>query len=564
VRSRSLVITLTLVALLGLGASSLLLTSDDTRAPRTGGRRHLSPSSDERIFATNDPVERTCALKPKILVRLWRGFYRKRGGDLNMVPQAPNYSGGFAVPGHTGPWDYLQKVPLVLYGPRRIRARGELSRHANITDVFPTVGALTGVGLEPRDGRVLREALVDSTEGTPKVVVTIVWDGVGRNVLEEWSDRWPNLRALTEGGTSYVNATVGSSPSITPATHANLGTGSWPRGHGITAINMRADDGTMTTAIKDRNPKDLELTTYADEIDRALGNEPVVGMVAWKSWHMGMLGHGTGVPGGDADQLGLFGFEEGDITGRPPLFATPSYLPGFPGLERHASELDREDGKADGEWMGHELLELHADPAWVRYQGDVVLEMLAREGYGADDVTDLFFANFKPTDIVGHQYTMESDEMGAVVEAQDAELGRIVNYLDREVGDYVIVVTADHGHTRPSDSTGGWPVVIRELRDDINRHFDVPNARSLIETTSPAGLFFDYETIEELEVSPAAMAEFVNGYTIADNWPRAELPREFADRGAENVFSAAFLDSDLPAIMRCAFGSTTPPPGVEG
>jgi hypothetical protein len=47
-------------------------------------------------------------------------------------------------------------------------------------------------------------------------------------------------------------------------------------------------------AFANKNPKDLKLTTFADEIDRALDNESVVGMLAWRSWHMGMLGHGLG------------------------------------------------------------------------------------------------------------------------------------------------------------------------------------------------------------------------------------------------------------------------------
>ena len=43
-----------------------------------------------------------------------------------------------------------------------------------------------------------------------------------------------------------------------------------------------------------------------------------------------------------------------------------------------------------------------------------------------DGVFDLFFANYKPTDIVGHQHNIDSDEMGDVLEAQDADLGRLV------------------------------------------------------------------------------------------------------------------------------------------
>ena len=560
--SRNRLIVLSVVAIALVGAMSSLIAGGDPTGGRESPGRVARTLAGDRVFESNDPIERSCALNRKILVRLWRGLYKRRGGDLMMVPQRPNYAGGFVVPGHTGPWDYLQEVPLVLYGPR-IASRGEVSRHATIADVFPTVGELTRVDLPERDGHVLREALRENLPGVPKLVVTVVWDGVVNIVLERWPGRWPVLQRLMERGTAYIDASVGSSPSITPATHATLGTGSFPRGHGITAINLRSDDGAVTTALLGRDPRDLELTTYADEIDRALRNAPKVGMIAWVAWHMAMLGHGTLTPGGDADELGLLGVKKGDVEGREPWYSTPSYLDRFPGLKEHAREVDRQDGKADGKWMGHELLELHADPAWIAYEGDAVHALLKRGGYGLDRVPDLFLTNFKVADVVGHYYTMESKEMGEVVAAQDRELGRILSYLDRRVRDYVVIVTADHGHTPPSWKTGGWPLVIKEVRDDINRHFDVPPERSLIDTTSPAGLFFDYEAVRRSGVSEEAIAEFVNGYTIRENWPKPELPEGFAERGDEHVFSAAFLRTQVPEIMRCAFGAPEPPPGFD-
>ena len=93
---------------------------------------------------------------------------------------------------------------------------------------------------------------------------------------------------------------------------------------------------------------------------------------------------------------------------------------------------------------------LHDNPAWVRYQADALTTMLESQGYGADDAPDLFITNFKPSDITAHQYSMDSPEMGDILEAQDEALGRLVEYLDAEVQDYVIVVTADHGNTPPA------------------------------------------------------------------------------------------------------------------
>ena len=51
-------------------------------------------------------------------------------------------------------------------------------------------GAMAGVPLPEREGRVLHDALGE-TESAPRLVVTIMWDGGGRNVLERWPTAWP-------------------------------------------------------------------------------------------------------------------------------------------------------------------------------------------------------------------------------------------------------------------------------------------------------------------------------------------------------------------------------------
>lgn len=551
---RTFVVLVVLIAG-GLGAAAALRNGEGG-APRPPGEG----ASGDRTFESNDPVERACALDRPLLARVWRGYHPARSEDVTFVPLAPNYSGAFDVTSHSGPWDYLQNVPLVFYGPGVIAPEGRVKDRAALADVFSTVGAMTGVPLPEREGRILHTALGEA-EAPPKLVVTIMWDGVGRNVLERWPGRWPNLERMEKQGTSYLDASVGSSPSITPATHSTLGTGVYPRTHGVTAINLRTKNGNVRTAFNQRDPSDLKVTTFADEIDLALGNEPIVGMLAWKSWHIGMMGHGTMTPGGDADQLAIIGGDE-RITGNPLYYSAPPYLEEFPGLEEHAEKLDLEDGEADGKWRGHEIMDLHDNPAWVDFETDAILAMLEGEGYGADDVPDFFFTNYKPTDIVGHQYTMDSPEMGDVLEAQDAALGRLLDWLDENVGHYAVILSADHGHTPSPERSGAWPLLQGQLQEDIDAHFDVPKGQSLVENPNPVGPFLDKVVMEELGVTGADVAEFLNGYTIRDNWGGDELPEGFEDRGDENVLAAAWSRRQYGDVMKCAFGSGEPPPSA--
>jgi predicted AlkP superfamily pyrophosphatase or phosphodiesterase len=542
------------VAVVFVGAVILVWNSRDDAASPAGAL------AEERSFDTNDPVKRACGLSESELARIWRGYHPVHSEDVTTVPLPPNHAGGFEVTSHSGPWDYVQTIPLVLYGPEQISANGALDEFASITDIYPTVGKLAGVELPRRAGRTLDEALEDAPE-PPRVVVVVVWDGVGRNVLERWPNRWPNLARLEREGTSYLRATVGSSPSVTPPTHSSLGTGAFPRDHGVTAIAYRTATGKLRQPLAGRNPKDLKLTTFADEIDRALGNEPLVGMLAWKTWHMGMLSHGTQLEGGDGDLLALIGRTE-KITGNDAFYTTPEYFTsGFPGLDEALETADLADGKADGGWRGHELGERHDNPGWVRYHTRALLAMMKQEGYGTDEVTDLLLTNIKVTDIVGHQYSMDSPEMGAVLEAQDEALGELVDYLDRAVGNYAVIVTADHGNTPPASRSGAWPVNQGQIRDDIDARFGA-KGRSLVDTTSPVGPFLRRDAMKDFEVTPYEVAEFLNGYTIADN-SSGELSEPYEGRGDEPILAAAFPGSRLDEIMRCKFGSAEPPAGLK-
>ena len=502
----------------------------------------------QRVLANDDPLERGCNLPLRYVRRIWRGYDPVHSEDVTIVPLEPNASGTFVVTSHSGPWDYLQNVPLVFYGPGHVKGSGAPVRGSvGTVDVFPTVGELTGVDLPPRDGRPL-DILEPGRPGPPKLILTIIWDGVGRNVLERWPKAWPHLARLEREGTSLLDASVGSSPSITPATHSTFGTGAYPRRHGVTAIGYRTDQGTVRDAFATRNPADLELTTFGDEIDRALGNEPKVGMLAWKGWHIGMFGHGTQLPDGDADELGIITTNE-SITGNPEFYSTPDYIQPFPGLDRRLAEADRLDGTVDGKWRGH-TVEMHDNPGWVNYATDALLAMLDRGGYGDDEVPDLFFTNFKMTDIAGHQYTMDSVEERDTLHAQDAALGRIVDFLDREVGDYVVILSADHGHTPAPQRSGAWPIYQSRLADDIDANFGIEGDESLIDQTTAVGPFLDYDVMSEHGVADDDIARFINGYTIADN-ADDDLPDGYEGRGSENVFAAAFPSDDIGEVLRC-------------
>ena len=514
-----------------------------------------------------DPVARACELDQDILVRLWRGHDPVASEDVTMVPREPNFIGTFDLVSHSGPWDYLQRIPLVLYGRGHINASEKpVHKPANIVDVYPTIGALLGVDLPQRDGRVLDEALAESFR-PPRLVVVVVWDGAGRATLEQWPDRWPTLARLEREGTSYLEATVGTSPSVTSAVHSSLGTGAWPRAHKVTGNDLRKGNGELVEAFAGESTEALSLTTFADEIDRAYDNESRVGLLAWTPWHVGMLGHGRATRGGDADEMALLEYRDGvRIDGNDKEFSVPDYLPGRTSIGEHVDSLDRSDGTVDESWLGHDIsLESETtwltywNPAWASFQEDLLEEMIDRRGYGRDDIPDILFVNFKMTDLAGHRWALDSEETGAALGAQDSALGRLIQHLDAVVGSYVVVVTADHGHSRKPTSTGAWPIVQDRLIEDLDTYFEVSENADLVEGSSAFGLYLDARVMTEAGITAQDVAKFLNSYTIRDNWGDGDLPEGYGSRGGERVFSAAFGKEQMNAVMRCAFGSSAPP-----
>ncbi|HET7482959.1 MAG TPA: alkaline phosphatase family protein [Actinomycetota bacterium] len=544
-----------------------MIVTNSSRPDSVAGRLDVA----DRTYPTNDPVSRACDLPEVQLLRVWRGSVAGRSPDIVMVPQYPNYTGAFDLVNHSGPWDYLTTVPLVVYGSH-VPATGAVDRPVDLVDVYPTVGELLHLDFEARDGTPLTEA-IEPGAPAPKLVVTVVWDGAGANVLDRWRGRWPFLASLERDGVSYTDASTGSSPTITPATHSTLGTGYYPRDHGVAGIYYRDENGAVTDAFHDGDPGLLRASTYGDDVDSAFGQGSKVGLVGWRTWHLGMIGHGAATPGADHDQVALFRHEVVTDRDRSQFTTAPDYsLPGsledntWSRLPEYAQRIDRADGRVDDRWRTHPVLTpgFPDNPAWADDETDAVIQMLRGEDYGRDATPDLFFVNFKMADTVGHHYLMDSPEMGDVIAAMDGGLRRIVGYLDDAVGDYALILTADHGHTPPPEQTGAWPILIGQLAADVDKHFEVPEGQSLIDGNVGVGLFLDHDEMADLGVSATDVARFVNSYTVADNWTDADLPAGYEERAREQVFAAAWPEAAMDEVMRCRFGALEPPADLHG
>ena len=551
------------IAVLGLLTLSAC-TSDEPDQPPGAS----SDSSGERVPSVErvtepegDWFESSCALDENLLRRVRAGINPDRSPDITAVPREPNYFGGFSVFTHSGPWDYVQRVPLAFYGPGFIKSRGllKLDRLVTLADIAPTLAELVGTELPgTRPGRPIAEALVDdSRRGQPKVIVQIVWDGGGTNVLEQWPKAWPNLERIMAEGTSIQDVEVGSSPSVTPAVHATIGTGSFPKQHEIVDIPVR-DGDEVVGSYANRSPSILAQTTVADVYDQQVGNMAHIGLFSYRPWHWGLAGHGAQIEGGDKDIV-FVNNPNGEYQTNPEYYAMPDYATSVPGLEDYTEQVDREDGKADGLWMGNDILEttpadLRDSPAWALYQTDIATTIMEREGFGDDDITDLFFMNYKQIDEVGHRFNMLEPEVREIVRYSDSELERLMSWLDLNVGkrEWVIMVTADHGQGPDPLRSGAWPIAKDPLLSDLGRALDVDPNR-LIQGQRPGAYWVDENVLREEGVTLENIAAFMNDYRLEDNVLEGEdVPELYRHRLREPLFSAAFPTSAMGRIWSCA------------
>jgi hypothetical protein len=439
--------------------------------------RALAAVGGASLLAPRDPGPRAaCALPPDVLIRIQRGWDPERSGQILLVPHGWNYLSAAARNptteqnghiSHSTPWRYTADVPMFWYGPGFIRATGAVDRAVTSVDVAPTISKLIGFPFSAPDGSPMDEAL-RANAPKPKLVVVLVWDGAGRYVLDLHPRSWPHLKGLISKGTWYTRATTGSSPTNTPPVHANIGTGAFPRTHGVVDTGIRFPDGKLGDSWS-RGPGVLKVPTLADEYAKAKGTAARTACVATLSWHLGMVGQGANLPGGVPHTVALK--IPGATTSSPPTWGLPpalgayyrfpAYVNDLPPLKDYWGTADVADGHRDGTWRGHDIGALEGGfdtPARIPWQARAIREVILREDLGNHDEADLLFLNYKIIDEVGHMFYADSVEMADTIEVQDRFLGSFVSWLDRRLpGQWVLLLTADHGHLRRRRGPAGWP-----------------------------------------------------------------------------------------------------------
>ena len=508
-----------LVAILLVAAGAAYVLKPETGVPGD------APTIDEMARDVGTPI----------LTHLKRGDFPERSGDVIAVPMPHNYMIGewdlrsldsdepWSNTTHPNPWDYLTEVPIILRGPG-IPAGVTNSDPVDIAGLASTWADLLGVqdyeGVQPP----LPGAIEPGTE-PPKVILNIVIDGGGWNVLMEHPQSWPTIQRLRDEGTTYTGATIGSAPSTTGALHATFGTGHYPETHGIIGNTFRDETGSIEDVYLDNaDPTYLEEPTVAELWDEQNDNRPVVGTVSYEGWHLGMIGHGAQRDGGDKDYAAIWDVPEMKWWINEDYYALPDSLvtTDISRLESYELELDARDGLEDGAWFGNTLESIRepevraASPAYARLAGEASLEMLRDGGFGDDDLTDIAWIELKAPDSAGHHWNMTNPEVGDVLKETDVQIASLLEFLDQRVGrdNYMVAISADHGQQPLAEPFGAWRISIPEVGHDIEERFG-----HIVVKVTTSDLYLDHAAMKEEGVTATDVARFLGTYTLGENIP---------------------------------------------
>ena len=544
------VLAIAVIAVIVGGAASYLLQREDALPAN-------ALTQEEMARSVGGPV----------MLNLARGHVPGRSGEIMLVAKPNNFMisewdlrtlDGDAPElktTHPGPWAYLSHVPIVVRAPVAGPTEAEqIGRPVDITSIAPTYAALLGMDDFESPSEPLHEVL-DVTTQPLKAIVTVVIDGGGWNLLEAYPRSWPNIQRLMQEGITYTGATIGSAPSTTGALHATFGTGLYPMQHGLPGNVLRDDDGSIVDVFygKDSDLHHLLEPTVSELWDERNDNEAVVATLSVENWHLGMIGQGALRDGGDKDIAAFWDRERTKWIVNEDYYELPRYLAetDIPRLERWEAELDERDGNDDDAWFGHDVgavvgnkNERNSTPAFTRFMGEGVTQILTREGIGADDVTDLVWFELKMPDSAGHAWNMVNPEVQDVLEQTDAEIGRFLATLDQRLGrdSYLFTLSADHGQQPTPDDVGGWRINTSELERDIVARFG-----PVVQDATPADLYLDPEGLAASGVSAEDVALWIGTYTLGQNIPDGAPGSELVpdDRLDDTLYAAAFTGEFL-------------------
>jgi hypothetical protein len=441
-----------------------------------------------------------------------RGYFPGRSGQVFMVPK----QGAFVTSKdplyrfmHGSPWDYDTHIPLLFYGGPFVRT-GAFSAPAKQQDIAPTIGAMIGApSLPTYTGRVLTEALASAAR--PRVVTVMVLDSMRADYFDKYASVMPTLTRLRKEGAWFSETRTVVLPTVTGVGHANIGTGSDPRFHGISVNTLfNRSTGQTQEAYFELDTRELMALTLADAWNLTTdGKAIIIGQGGAIRATAGLVGRGSCLVGGKTILAASYGGADG-VWETSPCYTMPAALKPFVGRKIWEA--------AGGQWMGHDIAsaqKFRASSLFQRFEAEALRAVVEDSAVGADEVTDLVFVNMKGPDYTSHAYGPDSPELPVTLAELDRQIAVYLALMDQKTGPgrNVLVITADHG--QPPEPPAGGRAYIDDVGAQVTKRFDP--AGKIINYYNDAAnnqLHLDTARLQSLGFSLRDVAAFLEGLDV--------------------------------------------------
>lgn len=390
---------------------------------------------------------------------------------------------------------------------------------------------------------------------TPPLVVLLVVDQFRGDYVQWYGPQWTKgLRRLIDTGAYFPLAAYRHGVTLTCAGHSTIGTGAYPRTHGMIANEWYdretkkrvtcTDDPAVTPVgfgglpVKEHHSaRLLQTNTLADELRNQSAVAPRITSISLKARSViGMAGH-AGTLMAWLEDTGAWASSTAFVKNPRPdvdAFATAHAISKQYGriwdrLLPTSAYLFADDGVGEQKPDDGTILFPHPQTRpggapdqtfvtnWERtpFVDEMLTDMALQfsDGYGTGAGTDMLAVSFSALDYVGHRYGPKSHEVQDVLARLDVQLGRLFDGLDKRLGagNYVVALSADHGIAPIPEqvtplglSAGRYTIAsVNAKLNDAWKPFATDDV-SPIANSNGTDIYFTPAALAILESSPAA------------------------------------------------------------
>jgi len=346
-----------------------------------------------------------------------------------------------------------------------------------------------GLGLAAQTSAPVPRQAVAPKRTTPALVVMIVIDQFRGDYVQLYGKQWTKgLHRIFTNGAYFPLGAYPYSGTVTCAGHTTIGTGAYPRTHGMIGnawFDRESKKSTACTAdatvnsvpfgglpgVEHHGPKWLQTTTFADELRIQSATAPRIASFSLKARSsIGMVGHAGDLvvweedSGTWATSSAFAGSARPDVDAYAKAHAVyAQYGRVWDRLMPVSAYLFNDDGVGEVKNDGGAITFPHPQTRpegkpdqtfalnWERspFADEALADMAITfsEGFGKGAGTDMLAVSFSALDFVGHRYGPKSHEVQDVLARLDLQLGKLFDTLDRRLGaaNYVVALSADHG-----------------------------------------------------------------------------------------------------------------------